>query len=90
MPHLRVGRRDRSETAGSVRSIGEAVHAAPGTTTRVNVGGQGRAVVGRVEPPDGWKKPIDFTDQCGASVESNRPIRPVPLELLRGKTVAAR
>ena len=51
----------------------------------VNIGGKGRAVVGQVAAPIGWNKPLDFTDRCGASVESNRPVRPVPMELLRGK-----
>jgi RNA polymerase sigma factor (sigma-70 family) len=86
MPHLRIARRDRSETPGWVRSIGEPVHVAPGATARVTVGGRGRPVVGRVEAPEGWDRPVDYTDRGGASVESNRPIRPSPLSLFRDRT----
>ena len=46
MPHLRVARRDRSESIGWIRSIGETVHVAPGETTRATIGGKGRPVIG--------------------------------------------
>ncbi len=52
----------------------------------VTVGGKGRPVVGRVEPPEGLKQPVDFTDQGNVSLESNRTNSPYPLELIRGKT----
>ncbi len=86
MPHLRVARRDRSESVGRVRSIGETVHVAPGETTRATIGGKGRPVIGRVVPPEGWTQPVDFTDRAGASLESNRPFTPYPPALFRGKT----
>jgi beta-lactamase regulating signal transducer with metallopeptidase domain/protocatechuate 3,4-dioxygenase beta subunit/peroxiredoxin len=86
LPHLRVARRNRSDAAGSVWSLGEPVHVTPGETTRVTVGGKGRPVIGRIAPPDGWTQPVDFTDRGSASIESNRPFTPYPPESFRGKT----
>jgi beta-lactamase regulating signal transducer with metallopeptidase domain/protocatechuate 3,4-dioxygenase beta subunit len=86
MPELRVARRDRDEAIGWLRSIGEAVRVTPGETARVTIGGKGRPVIGRVELPEGWTQPVDFTDRSGASVETNRSYDPYPLELFRGQT----
>ncbi len=54
------------------------------------LGGKGRPVIGRVEPPSGWTKPIDFNDRSEAHIESNRPSTPYPLSLFRGKTMRRR
>ena len=89
IPGLRVARRDRSGAPALMWSLGEAVRVEPGETTLVTVGGKGRPVIGRVEVPMGWKQAVDFTDKCAVHVESNRPIRPFPLELLRGKRALA-
>jgi beta-lactamase regulating signal transducer with metallopeptidase domain/uncharacterized GH25 family protein len=86
IPHLRVERRDPSDKSGWTWSLGEPVHVAPGETTRATIGGKGRPVIGRIEPPEGWTQPVDFTAQGGAAIESNRPFVPYPLELFRGKT----
>src|SRR5262249_51971905 len=55
-------------------------------TAQAMLGGKGRPVIGRVEPPSGWTKPIDFNDRSEAHIESNRPFTPYPLSLFRGKT----
>jgi beta-lactamase regulating signal transducer with metallopeptidase domain/uncharacterized GH25 family protein len=86
MLNLRVARFDREGKPGRVWSIGEAVHVEPGGTAQVTVGGKGRPVVGRIERPEGWTKPVDFTDHGEVRVESNRPDWPYPLRLFRGKT----
>jgi hypothetical protein len=83
---LRVARRDRKDEARGVWSIGEPVHVASGKTTRVMLGGTGRPVIGRIEAPSGWTKPIDFNDRSEAHIESNRPLTPYPLVLFRGKS----
>jgi beta-lactamase regulating signal transducer with metallopeptidase domain/protocatechuate 3,4-dioxygenase beta subunit/peroxiredoxin len=80
MSGMRVGRRD-----ALIRSIGEPVHVAPGETTLVTIGGRGRPVIGRAEVPRVWNQPLDFTDRCEASFETNRPDQPFPLALFRGK-----
>src|SRR5262249_41986036 len=82
---LRIARRDKDEARG-VWSIGEPVHVEPGKTAQARLGGKGRPVIGRVEPPSGWTKPIDFNDRSEAHIESNRPFTPYPLSLFRGKT----
>ena len=86
MADLRVGRQDVIEKPGTVWSIGEPVRVEDGRTTSATIGGKGRAVVGRVDPPEGWNQPVDFTDQAKVSLESNRTNNPYPLELMRGKT----
>ncbi len=83
---LRVGRRDPGNATDRVWSLGVPVHVDPGASVTVAVGGTGRSVVGRVEPPEGWTAPIDFTQNARASIESNRPFIPYPLSLFRGKT----
>jgi hypothetical protein len=83
---LRVAPRDRKDEARGVWSIGEPVHVASGKTTQVVLGGTGRPVIGRIEAPSGWTKPIDFNDRSEAHIESNRPLTPYPLSLFRGKT----
>jgi hypothetical protein len=83
-PNLRIVRRDRN--ARGVWSIGEPVHVESGKTTQAMLGGKGRPVIGRVEPPSGWTEPIDFNDRTEAHIESNRPFTPYPLSLFRGKT----
>ncbi len=52
------------------------------------LGGKGRPVIGRVQRPLGWTKPVDFNDRSEAHIESNRPSTPYPLSLFRGKTMA--
>ena len=86
MSNLRVGRRNRPEVPGGVSSIGEAVRVEDGQTATITVGGQGRAVVGRVEPPEGWTQPVDFSSRSNASIRTDRTNNPYPLELMRGKT----
>ncbi len=83
---VRIARRERNKGKG-VWSIGEPVHVEPGKTTQAMIGGKGRPVIGRVEPPSGWTRPIDFHDNSEAHIESNRPLTPYPLSLFRGKTM---
>jgi hypothetical protein len=82
---LRIGRRSGTEGPGSYWSIGEPVRIEPGATAHVTVGGKGRAVIGRIEPPAGWTKAVDFTVESRASLESNLFLED-PLSLYRGKT----
>jgi beta-lactamase regulating signal transducer with metallopeptidase domain/uncharacterized GH25 family protein len=82
---LRVARLDRTEGPGHIWSIGEAVRAEPGTTAHVTLGGKGRPIIGRIEPPEAWAKPVDFTVESMAGLETNRTL-PDPLSLYRGKT----
>jgi beta-lactamase regulating signal transducer with metallopeptidase domain len=82
---VRIAWRDRNTPTG-VWSIGEPVHVEPGKTTQAMLGGKGRPVIGRVEPPSSWTMPIDFHDRSEARVESHRPFIPYPLSLFRGKT----
>ena len=82
---LRVTRRDAPLRFRSVWSQGEPVRVEPGATAHVTIGGTGRAVIGRIEPPAGWTKPVDFTVESAASLESDRTILD-PLSLFRGKT----
>ena len=86
MDELRVMRRDARDVAGALWSNGTAVHAVPGETARIVVGGKGRPVIGRVEAPEGWTKPVDFTKQGQTLVVSDRAYYPYPLRLFRGKT----
>ena len=83
---LRVGPRKPWGTPGRVESNGVAVRVAPGATAHVTVGGKGRPVTGRVEPPVGWTKPVDFTDHCEVYITSNRPHIPFPMSLIHDKT----
>jgi len=83
---LRVNRLDPQDRMRGIWSIGEPVRVEPGATTQVTLGGKGRPLIGRVEPPSGWTTPIDFTDRSEAHIESNRPLTPYPLSLFRGKT----
>jgi hypothetical protein len=88
MDELRVRRVSTSKGSKLFQTIVNFVHVESGQTTLVKLGGVGRAVVGRVAPPPDWKGTIDFTDECAAGVESNRPIRPYPVALFRGKRPA--
>jgi beta-lactamase regulating signal transducer with metallopeptidase domain/protocatechuate 3,4-dioxygenase beta subunit len=83
---VRIARRDPNERRG-VWSLGEPVHVEPGKTTQALIGGKGRPVIGRVEPPSGWTMPIDFHDHSEAHIDSNRPLIPYPFSLFRGKTM---
>jgi beta-lactamase regulating signal transducer with metallopeptidase domain len=85
-PGVRIARRDPNEGRG-VWSLGEPVHVEPGKTTQAMIGGKGRPVSGRVEPPAGWTMPIDFHDRSEARVDSHRPLIPYPFSLFRGKTM---
>ncbi len=82
---LHVARYDRGEGAGHVWSSGEPVGVEPGATAQVLLGGKGRPIIGRIEPPEGWAKPIDFTMESDAALETNQTL-PDPLSLYRGKT----
>ena len=84
-PGVRIVRRERGKARG-VWSLGEPVHVESGKTTQAMLGGKGRPVIGRVEPPSGWTNPIDFNDRSEAHIDSNRPLTPYPLSLFRGKT----
>jgi hypothetical protein len=50
------------------------VDIAPGQTVRVELGGQGRPLVGRLTMPSGYSGPVDYTD----GHRSLTPIRPDP------------
>ncbi len=82
---IRIARKDRDDAHPRFWSLGEPVHVEPGATAQVILGGNGRPVIGRVEPPAGWTKPIDFTDRSEARIDSNQPF-PTPVSLFRGKT----
>jgi len=86
MANLRVARQDVVDKPGTVWSVGEPVRVEDGKTTVATVGGKGRPVVGRVDPPEDWTRPVDFTDQGKVSIETNGTNNPYPLELMRGKT----
>jgi beta-lactamase regulating signal transducer with metallopeptidase domain len=86
---LRVARRFPNQSKSGVWSIGDPVRVQSGTTTRIVLGGKGRPVIGRVEPPAGWTRPIDFTDRSEAHLESDRPWIPYPPSLFRRKTSLA-
>ena len=79
---------ETEDEARGVWSLGEPVHVEAGKTAEVMLGGKGRPVIGRVEPPLGWTNPIDFNDRSVAHIESNRPFTPYPFSLFRGKTMA--
>jgi hypothetical protein len=82
----RFGRTAWTEGPMSVSSsLGESLRVEPGATAHVTLGGKGRAVIGRIEPPAGWTKPVDFTVESFAGLQSNR-ILADPLSLYRGKT----
>jgi len=83
---IRIARKDRDDAHPRFWSSGEPVRVEPGATTQVILGGNGRPVIGRVEPPAGWSKPIDFSDRSEARIDSNRPWDPTPVSLFRGKT----
>jgi beta-lactamase regulating signal transducer with metallopeptidase domain len=82
---LRIVRRYPEDWERCIWSIGNPVRVEPGTTSHVVLGGSGRPVIGRVEPPAGWTKPIDFTDASEAHLESDRPFNPIPVGPFRGK-----
>ncbi|MFI5457976.1 MAG: carboxypeptidase regulatory-like domain-containing protein [Isosphaerales bacterium] len=82
---LRVLRRDHTDGPGHIWSSGEAVRVEPGATAHVMLGGKGRPIIGRIEPPEGWTEPVDFSVESEARLESNRAL-PEPLRLFRGKT----
>jgi beta-lactamase regulating signal transducer with metallopeptidase domain/uncharacterized GH25 family protein len=83
---LRISRNDREDKQRKYVSGGEPVKVEGGKTTIVTIGGKGRAIVGKVEPPEGWDRPIDFTNEARLSLQSDRAPTPYPLELFRGKT----
>ncbi|MGO9464621.1 MAG: carboxypeptidase regulatory-like domain-containing protein [Isosphaeraceae bacterium] len=83
---IRIARKDRDDAHPRFWSLGEPVRVEPGATRQVILGGTGRPVIGRVEPPEGWAKPIDFTDRSEARIDSNQPWAPTPVSLFRGKT----
>jgi beta-lactamase regulating signal transducer with metallopeptidase domain len=82
----RIGPDSRGTGPGGGWSIGEPVSVEPGATARVQIGGKGRPIVGRVEPPEDWRTPVDFTREAEAHLETNRTWTPFPLSLFRGKT----
>jgi beta-lactamase regulating signal transducer with metallopeptidase domain len=86
---LRIARSNRGGAARGAWSIGESVHVESGKTAQVVLGGKGRPVIGRVEPPSGWTKPLDFSNRSAARIEINRRLTPDPLDLLRGRTSLA-
>lgn len=79
LPRLRISRRRR------LWYLGEPVRVVAGETTRITIGGNGRPVVGRVLAPEGFKGSINFSVGSMVRIESNRPLTPYPLELVRGK-----
>lgn len=83
---LHVARNDPYNAPRRLWMLGEPVRVEPGATATVTLGGKGRPLVGRVEPPEGWASRVDFTDNSHASIESDRPWMPYPLALFRGKT----
>jgi hypothetical protein len=81
-----VAHRGQHDGPGPHWSLGEPVRVEPGATVQITIGGKGRPVIGRVEPPDGWTKSVDFTDDSETYIETNRAFTPYPPELFRGKT----
>ncbi len=62
-----------SQTWGSSHSVGVVVM--PGATARVEVGGTGRPVVGKVEAPAGLAGPIDWTFSMNNLIPKETPIQ---------------
>lgn len=90
VPLAFLGRSDDSEASGRVWSQAQGVRLAPGETARVTLGGEGRAVVGRIGPPAGWNQPVDFARLGTASLYLDRPSVPYPIELVRESAPANR
>ncbi len=84
MANLRVGRREPRDVPGGVWSVGTAVQVTDGQTTTITVGGVGRPIIGRVDPPVGWTQPVDFTEKATAKIETDQADTPFPPELFRG------
>ena len=83
---MRVTQRGGRGGPGIGWTLGAPVRAEAGATAHVDLGGTGRPVIGRVEPPEGWTKPVDFTADSEAYIETNQPFTPYPPSLFRGKT----
>jgi hypothetical protein len=83
---LRVSQWRPNNEAGAFARLDEPVRVEPGATAEVTLGGKGRPVIGRVEAPEGWSQPVDFTAESEASIDSNRRLHPFPLSFYRGKT----
>ncbi len=83
---LRVTQRRGQRGPGTAWTLGAPVRTEAGATAHVDLGGSGRPLIGRVEPPEGWTKPVDFTADSEAYIETNQPFTPYPPSLFRGKT----
>lgn len=56
-----------------------------GETTRAEIGGKGRPVVGRIAAPEGFGRQMDFSvREIRLSLDSNIPLRFVPLDVVAG------
>ncbi len=80
LPHPRISRRRTR-----LWYLDEPVRVVAGETTRITIGGNGRPVIGHMLAPEGSKGPINFAVGSVVRIESNRPLTPYPLELVRGK-----
>ena len=86
IPGFRLRRKDNLGPTAWIWSLGRPVAVVPGRTSVVTLGGSGRPVIGRVEAPQGWTGPIDFTTLGTVRIATVRTNNPFPLDLLRGKT----
>jgi hypothetical protein len=88
LPGVRLARvrHTRSGNPNRTYSVGEFVAVEPGRTTTVTLGGKGRPVIGRVEVPTGWSRPVDFARDGFAILRTDGPEVPLPIALTRGHT----
>jgi peroxiredoxin len=88
MPEMNIARLDPVDAPRRVVSNLKDVQFTSGQTTQITIGGQGRAVIGRIEPPTGWSTPINLSDgyRCYVSLQSDRPHFRFPVQLFRDKT----
>ena len=80
---MHIAPKDPENLARGIWTLGEPVRVEPGKTTRFTLGGKGRPVIGRIEPPEGWTEPIDFSDRSEARIDTSQPHTPYPLRLSR-------
>ena len=75
---LRVARVNAEEPGTPGFWYGTVVRLTPGEEARVEVGGMGRPVVARIEPPDGFDPKANYRLHSEFTIASNRPVVPDP------------
>jgi beta-lactamase regulating signal transducer with metallopeptidase domain/protocatechuate 3,4-dioxygenase beta subunit len=79
---VRIGRDGGRGTDRESWDIGQLFVVRSGETTRAQVGGIGRPLVGRLIPPEGTDDPAKFFRDYEVQLESNKPYFPYPLEFV--------